>query len=68
MGAALGAGWVMAERTQKGAALRGHLRELRARVKATLKAAHERVKGKELTPQLELLESGRMLEAAMQRE
>ena len=64
--AAMAAGWrtVPAE-SVKAADLSQRLKTLKARLEKTLQAAKDRVSGKDLTPQLELLESGRMLEAAI---
>ena len=63
--AALAEAWELLPPAKYETGLRQRLKELAARLKSILKEAESRVTGKELTPQLELLESTRMLEAAI---
>ncbi len=62
---ALAQGWEMMPPAHYEAGLPHRLKELNARLRSLLQQAKDRVTGKELTPQLELLESSRMLEAAI---
>jgi cyclic beta-1,2-glucan synthetase len=61
----LAGGWEMMPAGHYETGLPQRLKELKARLRSLLKEAQDRVSGKELTPQLELLESSRMLEAAI---
>ncbi len=62
---ALAQGWELMPAARYETGLPHRLKELKARLRSLLQEAKDRVTGKELTPQLELLESGRMLEAAI---
>jgi cyclic beta-1,2-glucan synthetase len=64
--AVMAAGWqTVPAQSADAAGLPQRLKTLTAKLESTLQAAKDRVSGKDLTPQLELLESGRMLEAAI---
>ena len=61
----LALGWEMMPPARYETGLVQRLKELKTRLRTVLKDAQDRVEGKDLTPQLELLEAGRMLEAAI---